>query len=34
MTERGRWLPAAVDCFVSGAEQSDDITIMTIGMPD
>ena len=26
-------LLAAVDCFVNGAEQSDDITIMTIGMP-
>lgn len=27
-------LLAAVDCFVDGAEQSDDITIMTIGMPE
>ena len=26
-------LLSAVDCFVDGAEQSDDITIMTIGMP-
>lgn len=26
-------LLSSVDCFVDGAEQSDDITIMTIGMP-
>ena len=26
-------LLSAVDCFVDGAEQSDDITIMTVGMP-